>query len=611
MQCRWILSLAATIFAAGTLVASPQQSTSYMPVADLRPGMVGVGRTVYAGETIEEFKVTILGVLHNIIGPSRDLILAKLEGGPLASTGVIAGMSGSPVYVDGKLIGAVSYSLGSFPKEPFAGITPIAEMTAAVDASGPRTSGRDLALTWPATPADVFGSLHRLTERVAAPLRTLPREMDVLGPASLADLAMSLRPIGAAMVLTGFEPSIDAELRQALSVPGSRDGARAQTTRPPAPATTLRPGDPIGVTLIRGDLEMGATGTVTHVDGSRVYAFGHPFLNLGPTEFAMTQAHVYAVLPSLDSSIKIATLGPVIGTMTQDRATAIGGTLGAGPREVEVNITLSSEHATDRRFTFRVLRDQLLTPLFSYVAVLNALASYERQAGTLSIGVTGSVSFGADGAVALDDFFTGDNALTLASAATTAPVGVAATNEFRALLPERLDLHYTVSEHQEAATIERAWLDTTHPKFGVIHTLQVLLRNYRGGTETVSMPILMPEQASGPLTLLVSDAATLATLEKNEIKPGTPTSLPGVLAQLNATRHNNRLYVRLLTSSPGAVVGGETLPALPSSIRSVLDADKSVTSAPLSRSVVGAWEQRVNRAVKGSREVTITLTSAK
>src|SRR4026208_1933185 len=132
------------------LAASGAQSTGFMSPDEVRPGMVGIGRTVFAGDTIEEFKANIIGVLHNVIGPSRDLILAKLEGGPLANTGVIQGMSGSPVFINGKLIGAVSYSLGSFPKEPFAGITPIAEMTSAVDVAGPRPRARELGLTWPA-----------------------------------------------------------------------------------------------------------------------------------------------------------------------------------------------------------------------------------------------------------------------------------------------------------------------------------------------------------------------------------------------------------------------------------------------------------------------------
>jgi hypothetical protein len=201
--------------------------------------------------------------------------------------------------------------------------------------------------------------------------------------------------------------------------------------------------------------------------------------------------------------------------------------------------------------------------------------------------------------------------LTLAAAAMTAPIGVAATNEFRTTLPERIALHFTVGERQESSTIERVWLDTIRPTFGGTHMLQVLLRNYRGGTETVSIPVKMPDQVSGPLTLLVSDGTALAALEKTELKPGVPGSFRDVLTQLNTTRRNNRIYVRLLTSTPGSVVAGVTLPALPSSVRSVLDADKSVASSSMSRSVVGSWEQRLSRAVKGSRELPITLISAR
>jgi SpoIVB peptidase S55 len=592
--------------AAAGVLAAPSQRQPFFPIDDVRPGMVGTGRTVFAGEAIEEFRVNVIGVLRNVLGPRRDLILAKLEGGPLATTGVIAGMSGSPVYIDGRLVGAVSYALGSFPREPFAGITPIAEMTAAIDGQGGRTSA-DLAVKWPAEHAEVFAMLGRLTQRALAPLGPPLPGLRIDGPATLADLAPRLRPIGAAMVMSGFDPTVDRELRQALSVAGADpQGPRSPRSEP---ATALRPGDPVGMSLIHGDLEMGATGTVTHVDATRVYAFGHPFLNLGPTAYPMTRAHVYAVLPSLDSSMKIATLGPVIGTMSQDRSTAVGGTMGAMPRELEVNLTLSSDRVSERRFQFYVLHDQVLTPLFSYVSILSSLVSYERQAGAMSIAASASVSFGNNGAVQIDDVFAGDTALAAAAAAIVAPVGAAFTNEFRDVVPEKLDIRMRVSERQESTTIERAWLDTTKPRFGATYTLQVLLRDFRGGTETVSLPVTMPSYATGPVTLLVGDASTLATLEQRELKPGKPSTWAALLAQLNSTRRNNRLYVRLITSSAGTVVGGETLPALPPSVRSVLDDDKTVTSASVSRTVVGAWERRLERAVRGSRELTLTLTA--
>jgi hypothetical protein len=240
--------------------------------------------------------------------------------------------------------------------------------------------------------------------------------------------------------------------------------------------------------------------------------------------------------------------------------------------------------------------------------VLNALAAYERQSGPLTINLSGEVSFGQTGRVKLDDIFAGDSAAALAAAAAVAPVGIAATNDFRPALADRVDLTFTVSERTDSTTIERVWLDTTHPKFGATHTLNVMLRDYRGATETLTMPVTMPTHASGPLTLMVSDATTLQGLEDRELKPGKATSWNALLDRMNGARHNNRVYVRLMSSSQGTVVAGDALPSLPASVRSILDEDKTVATAPVARTVVGAWEQRLNRAVRGSRELTLTLT---
>ena len=520
-------------------------------------------------------------------------------------------MSGSPVYIDGKLVGAVSYSIGSFPKEPLAGITPIAEMTEDIDgASSTRRPAGGLALAWPATGQEVFAALGRVASRAASPLGTLAGDVHIDGPASLADLAPALRPIGAAMVMSGFDPGVVRELRGALGASVADERAdRRQAVPSTQRAGTLRPGDAVGMSLVRGDLEMGATGTVTHVNGSRVYAFGHPFLNIGSTEFAMTQARVMTVLPSLDSSMKIASMGPVIGTMSQDRATAVGGTLGAIPRELEVNVRLEAARGPERRFQFFVLQDPALTPLFAYVAVFNALIGYERQTGVLSIAASGTLSFGADGTVTIDDAFSGDGALSAAAAAVSSAVGVAMANDFKKVVPEKLDVSLRVSEEPRSTTLERIWLDTTRPHFGGTHTLNALLRDYRGGTRTITMPVTMPVQADGPLTLVVGDAASLTALEQRDLRPGRPQSWPALLTELNSVRRNNRLYARLISPSTGSVVGGETLSALPASVRTVLDADNTVARAPVTRSVVGAWDTRLDLPVKGSRELILTLVA--
>lgn len=588
------------------LFAAQEPATAFFPVDQVKPGMVGVGRTIFGGDTQEEFRASIIGVLQNAIGPRRDLVIARLDGGPLATTGVIQGMSGSPVYIDGKLLGAISYSLGAFPREPIAGITPIGEMVDAVNSTAPRAVDRSLAVDWPATPAAVYGALGRLLARASSPIGALPGDATIVGPGSLAEMGPMLRPIGAAMVLGGLVPSIDHDLRQALALPAGAE----QSGSPAAGAgTPLRAGDPVGLSLIHGDLQIGATGTVTYVDRDRVYAFGHPFLNLGTTSFPMTRARVLTVLPSLQSSMKLASMGPVIGTVSQDRTTAVGGTIGASPRELEVTLALGSARAPTRRFTFSVLRDPALSSLFTYVAVLNAITAYERETGAMTIAARGTVSFGADGQVAVDDLFSGENAAMGASTAVAGPIAAAMANEFKTIVPERIDVELTASEDRQGTTIDRVWLDTVNPRFGATHTLHVQLQDYRGGKQTITMPVPMPSYADGPLTLVVSDAPTLTALEQKDLEPARPASWADVLRTLNTTRRNNRVYVRLIGSSSGTVAGGETLPALPASVRSVLDADTTLAKAPVSRMVLGAWEQRLDRPVRGSRELTLNLTS--
>ena len=220
---------------------------------------------------------------------------------------------------------------------------------------------------------------------------------------------------------------------------------------------------------------------------------------------------------------------------------------------------------------------------------------------------TATASFGSNGQVVVDDAFSGEAALTAAAVALTAPIAAAAANEFRAVMPDRLDVQLRVSEEPQVSTIERAWLDTTKPRAGATHSLHVLLREYRGRTRTIQIPVTMPLAADGPLTLAVVDAASLSTLESRDLRPAQPASIAELFARLGERRQNNRVYVRLLSSTTGTAVAGTTLPALPPSVRSVLDADTTVKSTSVARTVVGAWDERLETAVTGSHELTIRL----
>jgi hypothetical protein len=600
----------------GLAVAALPAATTSFPVDELRPGMVGVGRTVFEGDRLEDFKVHIIGVLRNVIGPRRNLILAKLEGGPLADTGVIAGMSGSPVFIDGRLVGAVSYSLGQFAKEPIAGITPFDEMVEAATLPGPRRQAARVELQMPLTPESLRTSLRQAFAWMR-PFAESPSDVQVFGDTSLnAGLGTMMRPIATPLTIGGFDASVIDPVANAFREQGfapvmagagqlaATELERAGGGRP------LRPGDPIGVALMNGDLSLGATGTITEVDGNRIYAFGHPFFGLGPTQFPMTRAYVHVVLPSLLNSMKIASTGEIIGTMQQDRATTIAGTLGAGPALIPIKIALTSERGTKKTFSMTMVNDQLFTPLLAYLSVLNTLTSYERQNGVASYTVKGAATVKKYGNVAFEDLFTGDQPSAGAAAYVVAPINFLMRNTFEDIELEGLNLEIDASEQPKSATLERVWIDGSRIKRGSTVNLKVLLRTYRGDEITRSVPVQIPPNAEGSVTIMVADGNRLSQVESRElqIQPLQTRGLPQMIRVLNNARKNNRLYVRLVNRDGGAVVKGESLASLPPSVLAVMEADRNGGSfSPLQRALLGEWEISTDHVVSGARTLTLPI----
>jgi hypothetical protein len=590
----------------------PAQSRTF-PVDELKAGMVGIGRTVFEGDRLDEFKVHILGVLRNVIGPRRNLILARLEGGPLAQTGVIAGMSGSPVYIDGRLVGAVSYSLGQFSKEPIAGITPIGEMVEAATFAAPRRAAARVELQVPITPEGMRASLKQAFNW-AGPFADAPADVQVLsGGGVQAGLGTLLRPIATPLTLGGFDASAIDPLTSAFRDQGFVPilaGSAAVQTNGSGAARPLRPGDPVGVALMSGDMELGATGTVTAIEGTRVFAFGHPFYGLGPTQFPMTRAYVHTLLPSLASSFKIASTGEVIGTFQQDRATTIAGTLGAAPALIPVRITLASDRGTKKTFSMAMVNDQLFTPLLTYVSIVNTLTSYERQNGAASYVVRGTAAVKKHGEVAFEDLFTGDQPSIGAAAYVVAPINFLLRNAFEDVELERVELEIDASEQPRSATIERVWVDGNRVRPGSTVDLKVLLRTYRGDAITRAVPVAIPSSARGTVSVMVADATRLSQWEARElqVQPLQARGLPQMIRVLNNARKNNRLYVRLLGRDGGAVVRGESLSSLPPSVMAILESDRNGGSfRPLQNAVLGEWELTTEHAVNGSRTLSLAI----
>lgn len=600
-------------------VISLPATSPYMSVDEVRPGMIGIGRTVFEGSKIEEFKVHVLGVLRNVAGPRRNLILARLEGGPLANTGVIAGMSGSPVYVDGRMLGAVAYSLGQFSKEPIAGITPIAEMREVTSLPAHRPPVPQAKLQMPIT-RDGLAAALRTAFSWTHPFANSPSDVQVLGPAAGLPTGGSavgtmLTPIATPLVMGGLESSVADLVAGAFKdvgfVPmsGGTPATGSAAGSHDSSATPLQPGDPVGVALVDGDLALGATGTVTEVDGNEVYAFGHPFYNLGPTEFPMTRAYVYTLLPSLSSSMKISTTGEVVGTFQQDRSTAIAGTFGRQPHTIPLNISLERDGGEKKEFHYKVVNDQLFTPLLTYVAILNTLSSYEREYGTVTYSVSGRAFVSKHEPVSFQDIFSGDQPSVGAATYVVAPLAFLLTNDFEAVNIDHVDLTIKTSEQSRTAKLERVWLDGMRTRPGDTVPLKILLRTYRGEEVVRTVPVTIPANASGTLSILVSDGSHLAQWEQRELqKPLEPRGLNQMIRALNNAHRNSTLYIRLLSADAGGVVGGEYLAALPPSVLAVFEGDRNGGSfIPLRNAALGEWEVPTDLAVSGSRQLTINI----
>ncbi|MBX7185986.1 MAG: hypothetical protein K1Y01_12655 [Vicinamibacteria bacterium] len=580
------------------------------PLENLKPGMKGVGRTVFANQKLESFEVEIIGALENS-APRQTMVMARLTGGPLANTGVIAGMSGSPVYIDGKLLGAVAFGFG-FSKEAIAGITPYVEMTGF-------SRMNDIMLRASAAPeSDVLRPI---------PLRMSGLPMPVDGATLISKFVGALETAGtnarSSMGVAGLSP-----LPIPLSMSGlsgaAFDAARGLFSKmgfsplqvpakgvAPGPLPPLEPGGPVAVSLIQGDFDFSAVGTVTHIDKDAVYAFGHPFFGIGPIDFPMRRAWVYDVFPSLNQSFKIASAHDTIGRFQQDRATGISGKLGAGPRMIPVKVSLQNRPGMKQDYSFSVVQDDLFTPLTVYASVLSVLQGQERVAGPSTVTLDATVNFSSIPALRLQDQFADGQPGAMAAGLVGSAISFVMNNEFRRVSLESVTVNLTAKEAQETAAIDRAWLERDGPvRPGAVVPMKVALRTFRGEEVIVPIPVEVPlGTAPGRYVVFVSDGAALSQAEQREMRQAfIPKNLDQIVRAVNSIRKSTQIYVRLQRFEEGAAISGTLLPGLPPSMMQVLGASEG--GEPVVRTattVVWDGAVAVDYSVKGSRFLALQI----
>jgi hypothetical protein len=554
-----LLSSRLLALALGALAAAaPVFSTEIFPVKDLAPGMKGFTLSDLGdGKGVQRFDIEIVGVLLSY-APKQDLVLARVHSQAIEKTGIIAGMSGSPVYVDGRLVGALAYGW-PFSREPICGITPIQSMLDIRKAP----AAPPVPIGGTATPASQFLSTfggRDFANGLTALLTPFRSDGSSPGPVALP-LPVSFSGAAAGGGLFGRV----AEAAGWLVAPSGASGRPASAPGAAGSATDadrLEPGSAVAAVLLSGDMVLSATGTVTWVDGNSILAFGHPFLSMGPVDMPMARAEVLTVLPSLFRSFKFSTTGPVLGSVSQDRSTGILGSFGKPPTMVPVTIRMTSEDVPTQTFKFEVVHNAMLTPILVALATDNVLTTLEKRAGERTI-VWKSAIATDDRMVRWDSVFSGLAAREEAVGSLALLTNYLMANEFHDLSIRGVEIEIVHSDRLQSARIVHVEAQRERVRPGDAVPVWIDLEDFRGGPRRVVMTARVPEDAPpGPLTVFVGDGNS-ATAYDLALYPPDPHSLDQVLDFISRMRPANTLNLLAYRAAPGAVVNGEPLAALP------------------------------------------------
>ena len=579
------------------------QSVEFYPLESIQPGQTGYGKTVFEGTRVDTFEVEILGVLKNV-GPKQNMILARLSGGPIARTGVFAGMSGSPVYIDDKLIGAVAYAF-PFAKEPFAGITPIREMVD-IFKEKPEPGPRRVHRVNPYKMYDVaqlpsFLSHFELPQFIVEP--SLTRRQD-LG---------RLQPIATPLNLSGFSPrsiqQFSSQLELLGLVPVRGMGTALMEANEDTP---LQAGSTITVQLVRGDIDVSASGTATHIEGDRIYGFGHPFLSVGYTDLPLNKGAVLTIIPNLMTSEKVsATLEP-IGSIKQDRATGILGVAGEESQLIPVRLRLHTSRNEVKELNFEVVSDNFLTPFLMSFTVHSSIVSSERSIGGQTIQIKCTISIKGHSDINFESSVSDlVSSPVFAALAVASPVNFLLSSGFEELVMEKIDVEMTAVEQTREATVEKVWQDRLDVDPGEEVDLTVFLRQANGDTMVQKYPVKIPEEISpGPLKIVVADGMSL-TREDAETGVGEfiPESLQQLIKAINNLKKNDRLYIRLVREQAGAIIAGEGMPDLPPSLLALYGSRKTAGELqPMGEVIYVEHELPATEFVlNGRQEITVNV----
>jgi hypothetical protein len=587
------LALVYAVVLSSSTLAQTQKPVETMPLEQIHAGMRGVAYTVFQGTKPEPMDVEVLGILKNANGPKGDIILVRLGGAKAEYTGVVAGMSGSPVYLNGKLAGAVAFRIGEFSKEPIAGVTPISEML--------EISALDSTPTAVPVEAKSVPSLAAKTSGPGSP------------STSVQNFANYLKPIETPLVFSGFsEDAVQKFASQFASngiVPVMGVGSASNAKQP----DPLVPGSAVSAVLVSGDMNIAATCTVTYIDPTHLLACGHPLLQFGAVDLPMTKAEVLATLPSPFNAFKIVNATETVGSFVQDRHTGILGEFGKQAEMIPVTLTIHGG-TTPKTFHYEVLNNARLSPIAISTTVYNALHGVNEYGDETTYTMTGAISVQGFPKVKLQDMFTSADgmqpAALLAATAIGGSFGRIFDNPYSTPEITGLNLDFDITNDRRWARLESARTDVSEARPGDEIMVEILLRPYRGEAVIEHVPVRIPTSASKGSTLhvLVSDGDMLDRLRRGP-NAAQKLDLASTIGVLNKQHVNNRVYVSVLDEAPEAMVADKVMPALPLSVMNVMDGMQgSQNMTVLGESSVSETETKpLEFVVAGAQLLPITI----
>ena len=530
-------------------------ATEIMKLSEIKTGMEGEGKTIFKGSNIESFKFKVLGVLDKFVS-DKSLIIAELFAPELNEGGVIAGMSGSPVYIDGKLIGSVSYGLSNFSKKPIAGITPIEDILKISANSGPAANVEISDIKIDFSKENIRRVAEAIQNQLVSRMNFSP--------------ARNLTPIKLFSSSSGFSPQA-VRFMQEIFVPLQTlaIGADLDKKKLNPDMFTVRPADAVSIPLIRGDASYAATGTVTHVDGKKVYVFGHPFFNLGTVEFPLHRAEIISVVPSLESSFKLSVTRNMVGAVQQDRFSGVMAELGKAPYMIPLKIFLKNRN---RNFNLELVNHPLLTPILTYVSLLNALQAEYQEFGSQSITVSGKIFIENEENVILNDLFSGTAAFDEFSTLVMAINYYLLNNREKSIKIQKMDFEISGRETVKKAQLENVLIDKNSYLPEELMNIRMILKNEKGDNFDEQLTIKAPNLKPGSVFyLLIADAGEVTDFDAKAIKTAYfPSKLSALIRAINNLRKNNRIYLKLFVPAQGVFIKGFEYPYLPSSLSNVL-----------------------------------------